>query len=195
MLFSPGLSTAGSHLEGQMSFAALPQLLLLCISSLGILAADTTLGADVLSRWVGGKWAGSGQFVDSDYSKANKASATTTCAWSPDHVFVICDQDIIFGGKPMHDLSIYTFDFKSNRFYFYGISLGDEKPRSTALDISENGNRWTYSSTDDIKGKAVQFRTTNQFHGNDHIEWWTEYSVDGGKTWTKTGGGKESREK
>jgi hypothetical protein len=170
-------------------------LLLFSFASLTLSAADAKPGADVLGRWVGGKWVGSGQFVDSDYSKATKASGTTTCAWSPDHIFVICDQDIMFGGTPMRDLSIYAFDAKTGRFYFYGVSLGQEKPRSTALDITENGDRWIYVSTPDIKDKPVQFRTTNQFHGNDQVEWWSEYSVDGGKTWTKTGEGKETRQK
>jgi len=41
----------------------------------------------------------------------------------------------------------------------------------------------------------VQFRTTNQFHGNDKVEWWSEFSTDDGKTWTKTGEGTETREK
>src|SRR5215471_1102230 len=92
------------------------------IFSLSAWAADTASGADVLNRWVGGKWLGSGQFVDSAYSKANTATATTKCAWSPDHIFVVCDQDIVFGGQPMRDLSIYTFVPKNGRYYFYGIS-------------------------------------------------------------------------
>ena len=167
---------------------------LLLVFATQLFAADAKPGTDALNRWVGGKWVSSGQFVDSDYSQANKASAVTKCVWSPDHVFVICDQDINFGGTPMHDLSIYTFDSKSSRFYFYGISLGSEEPRSTTLDISENGERWIYSSRADIKRKSVQFRTTNQFHGNDHVDWWSEYSIDDGKTWTKTGEGKESRQ-
>lgn len=171
------------------------RLLLVIGFSLSLWAADPSTGAELLNRWVGGQWVGSGQFVDSDYSKANAASATTKCAWSPDHIFVICDQDIVFGGQPMRDLSIYTFAPKSSKYFFFGISLGEEKARNTALDITENGNRWIYSSTNEIKGKPVQFRTTNQFHGNDTVEWWTEFSTDGGKTWTKTGSGKETREK
>ena len=157
--------------------------------------ADSSAAADVLNRWVGGKWVGSGQFVDSAYSKANTASATTQCAWSPAHVFVVCDQDIVFGGQPMHDLSVYTFAPKTGKYYFYGISLGEEKARNTAIDITNNGERWIYLSTNEIQGKPVQFRTTNQFHGNDNVEWWTEFSTDDGKTWTKTGSGKETREK
>lgn len=171
------------------------RLLFVISFSLWLRAADSATGAEALNRWVGGKWVGSGQFVASDYSQANTASATTKCAWSPDHVFVICDQDIVFGGKPMRDLSIYSFAPKTGKYYFYGISVGEEKARTTALDITDSGNRWVYSSANEIKGKAVQFRTTNEFHGNDTVEWRTEFSTDDGKTWTKTGSGKETREK
>jgi hypothetical protein len=101
----------------------------------------------------------------------------------------------MFGGVPMRDLSIYTFAPKTSKYYFYGISLGEEKARTAALDITDDGSRWVYSSTNEIQGKAVQFRTTNQFRGNDSVEWWTEFSADEGKTWTKTGSGKETREK
>ncbi len=170
----------------------LVRILLFLICSLYLHAAD---GSDVLNRWVGGKWVGSGKFVDSTYSKANTASATTKCAWSPDHVFVVCDQDILFGGAPMRDLSIYSFAPKSGKYYFYGISLGEEKARSTALAISDEGAHWVYANTTEIGGKPVQFRTTNQFLNADTVKWWTEFSTDEGKTWTKTGEGEEKREK
>lgn len=163
--------------------------------SLSLRAADKPSPNDVIGRWVGGKWVSEGRFLDTDYSKANTASAVTRCAWSPDHIFVTCDQDINFGGTPLRDLSIYTFAPKSNKYYFYGISLGEEKPRTTALDISDDGEHWTYSSSAEIQGKTVEFRTTNQFHGADMVEWRSEFSADGGKTWTKTGEGKETRQK
>ena len=173
----------------------LSPLFLLLACCLPMAAADTPLNADILNRWVGGKWVSNGQFVDSAFSKANTASATTKCVWSPDHIFVICDQDINFGGTPMRELSIYSFAAKSSTFYFYGVSLGEETPRHTALEIKDNGERWLYTSTNEINGKSVQFRTTNQFHGNDTVEWLTEFSTDEGKTWTKTGEGKEIRQK
>lgn len=169
--------------------------LLVIASAAALSAADPTPGADVLNRWVGGKWVGSGQFVESDFSKANKTSAVTTCAWSPDHIFVICDQDINFGGTPMRHLSIYAFAPQTNKFHFYAVSLGQEEPRNGDLDISDNGDRWVYSSTNDIKGKSVQFRTVDQFHSKDAVEWRSEFSADGGKTWTKTGEGKETRQR
>ncbi len=169
-------------------------LVVLLGCSMASWAADSNSGAEVLNRWVGGKWVGNGQFVDSAYSSANKASAVTKCAWSPDHVFVVCDQDINFGGTPMRDLSVYAFAPKTGHYHFYGISLGEDKPRNTDLEISENGDRWIYVSSNEIKGKTIQFRTTNQFHGKDDVEWWSEFSADDGKTWTKTGEGKETRQ-
>ncbi|HLI63678.1 MAG TPA: hypothetical protein VKV05_09775 [Terriglobales bacterium] len=169
-------------------------MLVVLVGATGTWAADSFTAADFLNRWVGGQWTGEGEFVDSPYSRAAKTNAVTRCAWSPDHIFVICDQDITFGGTPIRDLSIYTFAPKTNKYYFYGISLGEEKPRSTALEIAENGSRWVYSSTNEIKGQRVQFRTINEFHGNDAVEWRTEFSTDGGKTWTKTGQGKETRQ-
>jgi hypothetical protein len=173
---------------------SLAWLFLVVGCSLSLFAADPMPNVEVLNRWVG-KWVSNGQFVDSDFSSASKVSAVTQCAWSPDHVFVICDQDIDFGGTPMRDLSIYSFAPKTNKFYLYGISLGEEKPRNTSLDITGNGDHWVYLSAQEIKGKNVQFRTTNQFHGNDTVEWWSEFSSDGGKIWTKTGEGKETRQK
>jgi hypothetical protein len=171
-------------------FAGIPIMVGL---SLSLWAADPS--SDALNRWVGGKWVSSGAFVASAYSQASKATAVTKCVWSPDHIFVVCDQDIVFAGTPMRNLSVYTFAPKTGKFYFYGFSLGEDKPHTTALDITSNGERWTYSSSDEIKGTQVRFQTINQFHGNDAVDWWTEFSTDAGKTWTKTGEGKETREK
>ncbi len=144
---------------------------------------------------MGGKRVGSGQLVESDFSETNKSSAVTTCVWSPDHIFVICDQDVNLGGTPMRDLSIYAFAPKTNKFYFYGVSLGQEDPRNTALDICEHADHWVYSSSNDIKGKNVQFRIINQFLGADTVDWQSEFSTDDGKSWTKTGEGKETRQR
>ncbi len=171
----------------------LTRLAFILLCGISLFAEDKFPSADVLNRWVGGKWVGEGHFGDS--GQANKANWVTRCALSPDHIFVICDQDVNVGGKPMRDLSIYTFAPKTSKFYFYGVSLGEEKPRSTALEISDSGNRWVYSSADQNKGKDVQFRTTNQFRNDDTVEWWSESSDDGGKTWTKTGQGTETRQK
>lgn len=156
--------------------------LLLC--SLTLFAGDKP-DAAILDRWVGGRWV----------IKDAKVAAVSNCAWSPDHVFVVCDQEVNADGKHTRYLSVYGFDPATSKYFFHGISLGDEKPHSTALEISADGNHWVYSATEDASKDATQYRTINQFHGPDLVEWQTESSNDGGKTWTKTAGGKEIRER
>src|SRR5437764_1983246 len=157
-------------------------ILLCVILAPSLFAAEETAG-DVLNRWVGGKWVGDGHLVDSAYSKAAKVSGVTTCAWSPNHVFLVCDQDVTFNGAPMRDLSIYVFDPKANAFHFYQVTPEGGQPHATSLQISSDGTKWIYLGSGDMGGgKKVQFRTSNQFHGNDQVDWWSESSGDDGKT-------------
>lgn len=178
-----------------MKFVAQLILILLTAGCAVLPAADTKPGGDVLGRWVGGKWVGSGEFVNSEYSKASKVGGVTKCDWSPDHVFVVCDQDVNFGGTPMRDLSIYAVDPKTGHFFYYSVTPQGEKPGSGTVEISSDGERWVYPGSYEKNGATIQFRTVNQFHGKDQVEWWSESSADGGKTWTRTGSGKETRGK
>ncbi len=52
------------------------------------------------------------------------------------------------------------------------------------------GERWTYLGQPDPKG--VRYRTTNVFHGRDHIHFEVAQSSDG-KSWTTTMAGDETR--
>ena len=167
--------------------------LILCCS-LPMFAADKPNG-DVLGRWVGGTWPLEGKMLDSDYSKAMTVTGVSNCAWSPDHIFVVCDQSIMEEGKPSRELSVYVFDPESATFHFYGLSRTGGQPHTSDLTISADGNHWEYSGKNEIKGKTVQFRTINEFRNPDHIDWWSEYSTDGGVTWVKMGGGSENRKK
>lgn len=159
-------------------------------------AADAAKpSADVLGRWVGGKWTGDGKLVDSDYSKAMAVGGVTNCDWSPDHIFVVCDQNNTINGKAARDLSIYSFDAEKGTYQMFGMSPGSARPRMTELTISPDHNRWEYLGKTDISGKQVEFRTVNVFHDNDHVDWWSEYSSDDGAHWVKMGEGKETRQK
>jgi len=151
--------------------------------------------ADTLGRWVGGKWVGDGKLVDSDYSRAMAVSGITTCVWSPDHIVVVCDQAITANDKPDRAVSIYAFDPDKAVYHMFGLSPSGERPRVTDLSISPDHSRWEYLGKAEIKGKAVQFRTVNVFRDDNHVEWWSEYSIDDGAHWVRTGEGKESRQK
>jgi hypothetical protein len=157
--------------------------------------ADTKPNGDVLGRCVGGKWPLDGKMLDTDYSKAMTVTGVSNCAWSPDHVFVVCDQSIMEESKPSRDLSVYVFDPETATFHFYGLSPTGDRPRTTDLTISPDGNHWEYSSKTEIKGKPVQFRTINEFRNSDQVDRWSEYSTDGGANWVKMGGGSEKRQK
>jgi hypothetical protein len=168
----------------------------LCVLCSAMLAADTSKPtADVLGRWVGGTWVGDGTLVDSDYSKAMPVGGVSNCAWSPDHVFMLCDQNNTVDGKPERDLSVYAFDPEKAAYRMFGMSPGSEKARATELTISADHNRWEYLGKAEIGGKTVEFRTVNVFRDNDHVDWWSEYSSDNGAHWVKMGEGKESRQK
>jgi hypothetical protein len=165
------------------------------LASLSMWAVDTKPSAEVLNRWVGGKWVGDAHSVDTDYSKAGTGGGVSTCAWSPDHIFVVCDQDVKDNGTAMRFLSIYSFDPKNSAHHFYGLSPDGSRPRNGDVSISSDGTHWEYLTKTEIKDKPVWFRTTNQFKGDDQVDWWSEYSTDEGQHWTKTGWGVEKREK
>lgn len=169
-------------------------ILLLCFS-LPVLAADTKPTADVLNRWVGDKWVGDAHFFDTDYSKAGTGGGVSTCVWSPDHIFVVCDQDVKDNGTALRFLSIYAFDPKTSTYHFYGLSPDGSQPRTGDVNITADGTHWEYLTKTTTKEKPVWFRTVNQFLGNNKVEWWSEYSTDDGQHWTKTGEGAEKREK
>ena len=142
-------------------------LLMVVLFPLAPFSADAKPSAHLLNRWVGGKWVGDGRFTDSDYSKKNTATVVTHCSCSPDHVFVVCDQDVNFGGTPMRDLSIHAFDPKSGQYYFYRIIYRPGESAQHEAGHQRRRQRWMYSSSQTIKDKVVDFRTTNLFHGND----------------------------
>jgi len=169
-------------------------VLVIACSSFSTFAADKPT-ADVLNRWVGGKWVGDAQFLDTDYSKASTGGGVSTCSWSPDHIFVVCDQDVKDNGTSMRFLSVYAFDPKTSTYHFFGLSPDGDRPRTGEVSISGDGTRWEYLTKTTIKEKPVWFRTINQFKGADQVDWWSEYSTDEGQHWTRTGGGKETRQK
>jgi len=157
-------------------------------------AADKP-NADVLGRWVGGTWPLEGKMLDTDFSKALTVTGVSICGWSPDHVFMICDQSLMEDGKPSREMSAYVFDPDKGTFHFYGLSPEGGRPNSSDVVISADGNHWEYQNKSEIKGRTVLFRTINEWRTPDSIEWWAEYSSDDGQHWTKMGGGSEKRKK
>lgn len=141
-------------------------------------------GLAQLDRFVG-TWQSSGTFVDSAYSKAGSATATTSCTWSSDRLFLICQQNVTMNGKPADDIAIYTYDDTTGKYHFYNVSPGNAN--STKLAVDDSSVTYTDSFTDGAKN--VLTRTLNVWQSPQRYTWRSEYSLDAGKTWVLMGSG------
>lgn len=143
---------------------------------------------DQLDRF-SGTWHGQGTFVETPYSTAGTSSATTICSWSADHLFMICQQSATLAGKRDDDVAIYSYDDAAGAYRFFNI----RPSRITSLTITVDGNTVTYPSTFTDKGKNVTVRTLNVWKNSNFYTWRTEYTTDGGATWTLMASGTSQR--
>src|SRR5581483_4739626 len=74
MLLYTGARSRCSINHEEFAMRSLASILMVVSLSLSVPLAAKTPDADVLSRWVGGKWVSNGEFVDSAFSKAAKAN-------------------------------------------------------------------------------------------------------------------------
>lgn len=154
--------------------------------------AKTPAGLDALGAYLG-VWEGKGAAKDTAYSKAGNSSATTNCNWSPNHGYLVCDQTVHTPeGTTQNDLSIYTYNEKSQSYAFFGLSRNQDRARTPKLVIE--GNRWTYSGGFDDGAKHIQFRTVNNFTSPTTVTYRAEYSDDG-VHWTTMSEGTSTRVK
>lgn len=143
---------------------------------------------DQLNR-LAGTWQSTGTFIDSPYQKGGPATATTTCAWSNDHGFMICQQSVVMNGAPDSDLGIYTYDPTANVYRFDNVHAS--RTTSSTILVDDKSITYPFSFTDN--GKSVVIRTLNVWQGPDAYTWRTEFSTDNGATWTLMGSGKSQR--
>lgn len=163
-----------------------PMLAAVCALAAPILCAAAP--TDELGRFAG-TWQSKGLFVQTAYSDAGTATATTVCAWSNSRTFMICQQSVTIGGKLNHAVAIYTYDDASNSYHFYNVQTS----RTTSSTIVVAGNKITYPFTFSDKGKDVTIRTVNVWANPNLYNWRTEYSTDGGATWTLMASGSSKK--
>lgn len=174
------------------STAALVACALLAGSSLAVAAhrlhTRDALGALAPFR---GEWEGNGETYATPYSAAGTVRVHTSCEWTTNHGFLLCDQMVHGDGRTGNDLSIYTYDDSSHAYQFFGISRGVPRARTPRLTIA--GRTWTYASAfDDRAGTHVQIRTVNDVQDT-VITYRTEYTTDGGAHWRLMGQGASRR--
>ncbi len=151
---------------------------LVAVASVGSPVAGVAAPIDELERFAG-TWQSQGTFVETPYSKAGPATATTTCAWSGDRLFMICQQVVTMAGKRDDDLGIYSYDETSGSYRFYNVHPG----RTTDTTITVHGDTITYPFSFTDNGKNVTIRTLNVWKSADLYTWRTEYSTDAGANW------------
>lgn len=151
-------------------------------------ATASAAGLDELDRFVG-TWDSPGTLLATPYTKAGHADAVNVCAWSADHLFVICQQNIRLNTGHEDAISIYTFDEATKTYHFFNVHTSG----ATSTKISVAGNTITYSDSFMDKGKNVLTRTLNVWESPNRYRWRSEYSVDAGTTWLLMASGVSTR--
>ena len=118
-------------------------------------------------------------------------SAVSSCAWTPQHGGVLCEQTIATPNGKRHALNLFTFDPNAKKFFFY--VLGQPGAGMQAVPLSIDRHVWTYGGqARDANGQFS--RTVNDFTAKDSYSWRVETSRDG-EHWTAGAHGLSRRSK
>ncbi len=158
-----------------MSFRTSAFVLLVAVLLVALApCAQTNSKSATLALFLG-HWEGSGQFVETKFSKAQTVTSTTDCSWTPQRAALICETKLHDGQGDHVQLSVDAPDSEGSGFTYYTINPG-HKPFYGDLQI--NGRTWIYGPSPDAKGHYPEFRTTNEFNG-DTEAFKTEFTEDG----------------
>ena len=171
-------------------------MLLLC-SSLPRVAARQAQLPKCSGRWVGGKWPLEGKMLDTDFSKAITVTGVSNCGWSPDHMFMICDQSLVVDGKP--DRDAFGLCLRSRQF---DVSLLRSVARRESVRIpatwsSQRGRQSLGVSEQDRRSRARRCSSAPSMScaALTPSNGGRSTRRDGGAHWIKMGGGSEKRQK
>lgn len=123
-----------------------------------------------------GKWHTEGTF-----SNGGKVHSELECRWSPQHGYLICEQQVTMGTAVTRQLTVYNYN-ASKAEYGYTSFQGDAPAPSVGI-VQINGNEWIYSSSVENDGKKTLVRTTNEFTDPKTEVFKVMLSDDGGVTW------------
>lgn len=142
-----------------------------CIS-LGVAQADDP--AKKLGAFLG-KWEAEGTMG------TDKIASSLECHWSPQGMFLVCEQSIKMAAGDRRQLTIYSYNSKDSAYGYVTIAGPGAKPTTGKIEI--NGNVWTYPGSFENNGKTILIKTTNEFTDARTEVYKTERSEDGGASW------------
>ena len=137
---------------------------LLFISTFVVFALSSALagGPDSKRNPLGaylGHWESSSKFFDTKFSKAQTVTSSLDCSWSPQGVYLVCEQLIHDADGQHTQLTIYEPNAKDSGFSFYTFNTPGQEPYVGSLKIE--GTIWTYGPSQDAVNTYPLFRTTN----------------------------------
>ena len=164
---------------------------LLCLFLLSTAAVCTAQSAEVLKEKglrklevFAGTWKTQG---DPDSSKHTPVSALTTCRWSVNGKFLVCDQLVTADGAQTDNLSIYSYNPDMDVYTLSLVGVPGMDP--FALQVSYRGDTLIYSSRHAEDGKTIYDRTLNIFASPSAYIYQQQSSGDG-LHWQTTASGR-----
>ena len=131
---------------------------------------------DLLGAYLG-HWESAGKFAATKYSKPHTVNSSLDCNWSPQGVYLVCEQLIHDDDGQHTQLTIYAPNAEDGNFTFYTFNKPGQKPYIGSLKIE--GSVWTYGPTPDVAETYPLFRTTNVIH-NGEVTYKVEFAEESG---------------
>jgi hypothetical protein len=127
------------------------------------------------------------QSNDNEAAK-NSNGAVTTCRWSVNGNYLVCDQMITNGDKKSNNLALYSYDHAKDQYSIALVGIPGADPYS--IPISYKGDVLIYSGEyKNKKGEKVYDRTLNTFFTSKYYTYTVQSSKDG-TNWTTLKEGK-----
>lgn len=132
-----------------------------------------------------GTWKNTVRTMETPYSHASIVRSHTTCSWTPDHGYMLCEYARDSGDPKQlieaDHLSIFTYDDNAKSYKHLGVS----KEYKTLEEMASiDGNLWHYRyqlQTGD--GKMLDLKDTYEFVNANQRITRIEVSSDAGKHW------------
>lgn len=133
----------------------------------------TEQGVKKLSVFVG-TWQAHG---NPDSTGKTPPSAVTTCQWSANGQYLVCDQLVTNEGKQTNNLSIYSYKPDDDSYTLSLVGIPGMDPFN--VPVTYKGDEFIYSGEYTVEGKKTFTRTLNIFSSATEYIYKVQSSADG----------------
>jgi hypothetical protein len=121
---------------------------------------------------------------------SNNTKSITSCSWSLNGRYLICDQLIDQAGVRSNNLSIYSYDSLHDSYLLSLVGIPNTEPFS--IPMTAHGDTLIYTGSYTDNGKKIFTRTLNIFGSSSFYLFISQYSTDG-DSWINTLEGSASK--